>query len=130
MGDTQPPLWQGCSHARGGMLWQHMAVFVRQDAEETEVASLWQAFSIETSTASYAELAAAMGGFAASSILGRRGLGPVYCGEWSGQAVAIKLLDQVLSVSLALNVICTAQDMFIAGRPRPRSRVCGRCCGR
>jgi hypothetical protein len=44
---------------------------------------------------SYAELAAATGGFAASSIVGRGRYGPVYRGELCGQAVAIKRLDQV-----------------------------------
>jgi hypothetical protein len=59
------------------------------------VRSLARALSGETSTASFAELAAATGGFAASSILGRGGFGPVYRGVWGGQAVAIKRLDPV-----------------------------------
>ncbi len=53
-----------------------------------------QAFSGEVSTASYSELAAATRNFAVANILGRGGFGPVYRGEWSGQAVAIKRLDQ------------------------------------
>ncbi len=46
------------------------------------------------STASFTELAAATGGFAAASVVGRGGFGPVYRGEWNGQAVAVKRLDQ------------------------------------
>lgn len=67
----------------------------RQHAGAADARSLSQALSGETSTASHAELAAATGGFAASSILGRGGFGPVYRGEWGGQAVAVKRLDQV-----------------------------------
>ncbi len=68
---------------------------MEQNARAADVRSLSQALSGETSTASYAELAAATGGFAASNILGRGGFGPVYRGELGGQSVAIKRLDQV-----------------------------------
>lgn len=67
----------------------------RQGAGAEDAGSLSQALSGETSTASYSELAAATRGFAASSILGRGGFGPVYRGEWGGLAVAIKRLDPV-----------------------------------
>jgi hypothetical protein len=67
----------------------------RQRAEAAGARSLSQALSGETSTASHAELAAATGGFAASTILGRGGFGPVYRGDWGGRAVAIKRLDPV-----------------------------------
>ena len=67
----------------------------RQELGSADARSLSQALSGETSTASFAELAAATRGFAASSILGRGGFGPVYRGEWGGQAVAIKRLDPV-----------------------------------
>ncbi len=59
-----------------------------------DVRPVAQALSGGVCTASYAELAAATRDFAASSILGRGGFGPVYRGEWVGQAVAIKRLDQ------------------------------------
>jgi hypothetical protein len=45
-------------------------------------------------TASHAELVVATRNFAAGSVLGRGCFGPVYRGEWGGQAVAIKRLDQ------------------------------------
>ncbi len=67
----------------------------RHDAGVADARSLSQALSGETATASLAELAAATGGFAPSSILGRGGFGPVYRGEWGGHAVAIKRLDKV-----------------------------------
>ncbi len=53
-----------------------------------------QALSGGVCTASYAELAAVTRDFAADSVLGRGGYGPVYRGEWGGQAVAIKRMDQ------------------------------------
>ncbi len=67
----------------------------QQVAKAADARSLSQALSGDTSTASFAELVAATRGFAASNILGRGGFGPVYRGEWGGQAVAIKRLDQV-----------------------------------
>jgi hypothetical protein len=45
------------------------------------------------STASYAELEVATGGFDNVQIIGRGGFGPVYRGEWQGRAVAVKRLD-------------------------------------
>ena len=59
-----------------------------------DVRPVAQALSGGICTASFAELAAATRDFAAGSILGRGGFGPVYRGEWGGQAVAIKRLDQ------------------------------------
>ena len=67
----------------------------RREAGAGEAGALAGALAGETSTASFAELAAGTGGFAASRILGRGGFGPVYRGEWAGQAVAIKRLDHV-----------------------------------
>jgi hypothetical protein len=67
----------------------------QQEAGAGEARGLAGALAGETNTASFAELAAATGGFAASRILGRGGFGPVYRGEWAGQAVAIKRLDHV-----------------------------------
>ena len=82
------------AEARAAELERQLAR-ARQGAGAADARSLSQALSGETSTASFAELAAATGGFAASSILGRGGFCPVYRGEWGGQAVAIKRLDQV-----------------------------------
>jgi hypothetical protein len=64
------------------------------DSRILDVRPVAQALSGGVCTASYAELAAATRGFAAGSILGRGGFGPVYRGELGGQAVAIKQLDQ------------------------------------
>jgi hypothetical protein len=66
----------------------------QQDTRTPDVRPVVQALSGGVCTASYAELAAATGDFAADSILGRGGFGPVYRGELGGQAVAIKRLDQ------------------------------------
>ncbi len=63
------------------------------DAHIPDVRSVAQALSGGVCTASHAELAAATRNFAAGSILGRGGFGPVYRGNWGGQAVAIKRLD-------------------------------------
>jgi predicted Ser/Thr protein kinase len=82
------------AEARAAELERQLS-WARQDAGAADARSLSQVLSGETSTASFAELEAATGGFAASRILGRGGFGPVYRGEWSGQAVAIKRLDQV-----------------------------------
>ncbi len=92
----------GEAEARAAELEQQLAR-ARQVVGSADVRSLSQALSGETSTASFAELAAATGGFAASSILGRGGFGPVYRGEWGGQAVAIKRLDQVWPVSASFH---------------------------
>ncbi len=81
----------------------------RQDAGLADVRSLAEVLSGETSTASYAELAVATGGFAASNILGRGGVGPVYRGEWGGKAVAIKRLNQVAPFHLLIVVWCNAR---------------------
>jgi hypothetical protein len=59
-----------------------------------DVRPVAQALSGGICTASFAELAAATRDFAAGSILGRGGFGPVYRGDLGGQAVAIKRLDQ------------------------------------
>jgi chromosome segregation ATPase len=69
----------------------------QQAASVQDMHSISQAFSGEVSTASYSELAVATRNFAAANILGRGGFGPVYRGEWNGQAVAIKKLDQASS---------------------------------
>jgi hypothetical protein len=82
------------AEARGADLERQLSQ-ARQDAGAADVRSLSQALSGETSTASHAELAAATGGFAAASILGRGGFGAVYRGELRGQAVAVKRLDHV-----------------------------------
>ncbi len=66
----------------------------QQDARALDVRPVAQALSGGVCTASHAELAAATRGFAAGSILGRGGFGPVYRGDLGGQAVAIKRLDQ------------------------------------
>ncbi len=67
----------------------------QQGGRIPDVRPVAQALSGGFCTASYAELADATRDFAAGSILGRGGFGPVYRGEWGGQAVAIKRLDQV-----------------------------------
>jgi hypothetical protein len=67
---------------------------LQQDARILHVHPVAQALSGGVCTASYAELAAATRNFAVGNILGRGGFGPVYLGEWGGQAVAIKRLDQ------------------------------------
>ncbi len=82
------------AEARGADLERQLSRAL-QDAGAADVRSLSQALSGETSTASHAELAAATGGFAAASILGRGGFGAVYRGELRGQAVAVKRLDHV-----------------------------------
>jgi hypothetical protein len=66
----------------------------QQGGRIPDVRPVAQALSGGVCTASYAELAAATRDFAAGSILGRGGFGPVYRGEWDGRAVAIKRLDQ------------------------------------
>ena len=66
----------------------------QQDARALDVRPVAQALSGGVCTASHAELAAATRGFAAGSILGRGGFGPVYRGDLGGLAVAIKRLDQ------------------------------------
>ncbi len=66
-----------------------------QETGAGDVGALSRALSGETSTASFEVLAASTDGFSASRILGRGGFGPVYRGEWNGQAVAIKRLEQV-----------------------------------
>ena len=66
----------------------------QQNARLLGVRPVAQALSGGVSTASHAELAAATHNFAVGSILGRGGFGAVYRGEWGGQAVAIKRLDQ------------------------------------
>ena len=86
----------------------------QQGGRIPDVRPVAQALSGGVCTASYAELAAATRDFAAGSILGRGGFGPVYRGEWRGQAVAIKRLDQA---SLPL------------GSPPPIPCV-SRCCHR
>jgi hypothetical protein len=58
-----------------------------------DAGSVARAVSGGVSTASLAELEAATRGFAADGVLGRGGFGPVYRGEWGGQAVAVKRLD-------------------------------------
>ena len=69
-------------------------VRAQQDARIPDVHPVAQALLGGISTASHTELATATHNFAAGSILGRGGFGPVYRGEWGGQAVAIKRLDQ------------------------------------
>ena len=66
----------------------------QQGAGALDVRPVAQALAGGVCTASYAELAAATGNFAAGSVLGRGGFGPVYRGELGGQAVAIKRMDQ------------------------------------
>ena len=66
----------------------------RHDAPSMDVRPVAHALTGGVCTASYGELADATRNFAAGSILGRGGFGPVYRGEWGGQAVAIKRLDQ------------------------------------
>ncbi len=71
-------------------------VRAQQDARIIpDVHPVAQALSGRVSTTSHAELATATHNFAAGSILGLcGGFGPVFRGEWGGQAVAIKRLDQ------------------------------------
>jgi hypothetical protein len=71
----------------------------QQDMRALDVRPIAQALSGGVCTASHAELAAATRGFAAGSILGRWGFGPVYRGDLGGQAVAIKRLDQASLVA-------------------------------
>ncbi len=75
------------------------------------------------------ELAAATGGFAAWSILGRGGFGPVYRGEWGGQAVAIKRLDRVClpppPPHAVAKAVATARSPhpLLPHAPLPRTRL-------
>ena len=80
-----------------------------------DVRPVARALSGGVCTASYAELAAATRDFAAGSILGRGGFGPVYRGEWGGQAVAIKRLDQA-SAPLGSPPPMTCSQRFCRGR--------------
>ncbi len=84
---------------RDALLEEAAAQLLRARREVGAVAgdagALAGALAGDTSTASFAELVASTGGFEASRILGRGGFGPVYRGEWAGQAVAIKRLDHV-----------------------------------
>jgi hypothetical protein len=44
------------------------------------------------------------------NILGRSGFGPVYRGEWNGQVVAIKKLDQARALLVIFISISPKQD--------------------
>ncbi len=66
----------------------------QQGARSLDARQVVEALSGGVCTISYAELAASTSNFSVGSILGRGDFGPVYRGEWGGQAVAIKRLDQ------------------------------------
>jgi hypothetical protein len=129
----------------------------QEDSRALDVRPVAQALSGGVCTASHAELAAATRGFAAGSILGRGGFGPVYRGDLGGQAVAIKRLDQaspprqhrccqciapvriqaimrgaVLLHALSHGMIIRHGMTFACDRAtgRPRSRASRSCCGR
>ncbi len=89
---------------------------VKGEARSLDARPVAQALSGGVCTASHAELEAATHSFAASSILGRGGFGPVYRGEWGGRAVAIKRLDQA-SVPIC-SICCTHRNSaFMAAAP-------------
>jgi hypothetical protein len=90
--DTEAALMRERSRAE---LAEARVLELEQSRSQQETGQAFAVALCETSTASFAELAAATGDFAASRILGRGGFGPVYRGELGGQAVAIKRLDQV-----------------------------------